>query len=119
VTIRLYLDEDAMDRILVRALRARGVDVQTAHELEMIHREDQEHLDCATSHSRVLFSFKIGDFCRLHADFLTSGKSHAGIIVARQQHYSVGEQMRRLLKLIARKTAEEMHNHVEFLSDWD
>ena len=59
---------------------------------------------------------------RLYLDedsILAQGKSHAGIILARQQHYSVGEQMRRLLKLIATKSAEEMKNQVEFLSAWD
>lgn len=28
--LRLYLDEDSMDQRLVRALRARGLDVETA-----------------------------------------------------------------------------------------
>jgi hypothetical protein len=36
----------------------------------------------------------------------------------RQQHYSMGEQMRRLLRLIASKSAGEMENWVEFLSAW-
>jgi hypothetical protein len=36
----------------------------------------------------------------------------------RQQHYSVGEQLRRLLRLIASKSAGEMENWVEFLSAW-
>jgi len=30
----------------------------------------------------------------------------------------VGEQVRRLLKLIASKTAEQMRSQVEFLSNW-
>jgi hypothetical protein len=30
----------------------------------------------------------------------------------------VGEQMRRLLRLVNRLTAEEMQNRVEFLSNW-
>jgi hypothetical protein len=30
----------------------------------------------------------------------------------------VGEQMRRLLKLIATKSAEEMKDKIEFLSAW-
>jgi hypothetical protein len=50
--------------------------------------------------------------------FLKEGKVRAGIILARQQHYSVGEQMRRLLKLIAALSAEEMQNHIEFVSAW-
>jgi hypothetical protein len=116
--IRLYIDEDAMDKDLVRALRARAIDVETANEAGMIRREDHEHLAYATSQGRVLFSFNMGHFCALHADFLASGIDHSGIVVSRQQHYSVGEQMRCLLKLIAGRTADEMHNQLEFLSDW-
>jgi hypothetical protein len=84
----------------------------------MIERDDREHLDYATRQGRVLYSFNVGDFSRLHADSLLQGKSHAGIVLAQQQCYSVGEQMRRLLKLIAIKSAEEMKDQVEFLSAW-
>ncbi len=118
MTIRLYFEEDSMRRALVRALRACGVDVITALEVGMIERKDRDHLDYATTQGRVLYSFNVGDFYRLHIAYLTEGKSHAGMILARQQHYSVGEQMRRLLKLIATKSAEEMKNQVEFLSAW-
>ena len=118
MTIWLYLDEDCLDRDLVRALRARAVDVMTALDVGMIHRDDEDHLEYATDKRRVLYSFNIGDFCRLHSDWLAKGKSHAGIILAPQQRYSVGDQMRRLLKLIASKSADDMKNNVEFLSHW-
>lgn len=49
---RLYLDEDAMDDDLVDALRARGVDVETAYEVGLIQREDQEQLAYATRTGR-------------------------------------------------------------------
>ena len=39
-TIRLYMDEDSMDLALVRALRARGVDVTTALDQGMVQRSD-------------------------------------------------------------------------------
>ena len=52
MTIRLYIDEDAMDKDLVQALRARGVDVMTALDAGMIERSDEEHLDYATAPSR-------------------------------------------------------------------
>jgi len=84
----------------------------------MIEREDHEHLTYAAAHGRVVYSFNTGHFCRLHSAVLASGRSHAGIIVFRQQRYSIGEQMRRLLKLTAAKTAEEMRDQLEFLSDW-
>ncbi len=119
MTIRLYLDEDSMRGAFVRALRVHGVDVLTAFEAGMIERSDREHLDYATAQGRVLYSFNVGDYYRLHMEYLAQGKSHAGIILARQQSYSVGEQMRRLLKLIAVKSAEDMKNQVEFLSAWE
>ena len=118
MTIRLYFDEDSMHRSLVRVLRARGVDVITALDVGMIERDDAEHLACATERGRVLCSFNAGDVYRLHGDCLAQGKQHAGIILMRQQHYSVGEQMRRILKLVASKSADEMKNQVEFLSAW-
>jgi hypothetical protein len=117
VTIRLYLDDDASAKSLVKALRERSVDVITALEIGMGGRDDEVHLEYAAAQGRVLYSFNRGDFCRLHSEWLASGKSHTGIILSFQK-YDVGEQMRRLLKLIALKTAEEMRNQVEFLSNW-
>ena len=52
--IRLYFDEDSMRRSLLRALRARGVNVITALDAEMIERKDAEHLNYATQQGRVL-----------------------------------------------------------------
>lgn len=119
MAIRLYFDEDSMDRNLVRALRARGMDVSTALEENMVYRTDKEHLEYATAQERVLFSFNRGDFYQLHTRYLAMGRPHAGIILANQQHYSVGEQMRRILRLSAAKSTEGMQNCLEFLSAWD
>ena len=87
----------------------------TALDAGMIEREDAEHLDYATEQGRILCSFNVGDFCRLHSEYLAQGKRHAGIILVRQQYYSVGEQMRRILRLVASRSADEMQNWVEFL----
>ena len=118
MTIRLYFDEDTMDADLVHALRIRGVDVTTALEQKMIQREDLDHLELATAQGRALYSFNVGDYHRLHSEYLTQGKRHAGVILAQQQRYSVGEQMKRLLKIIARVSAEEIENQIVFLSAW-
>ncbi len=116
--IKLYLDEDAMDKDLAEALRQRGVDVLTALEANMIERPDAEHLGFAASQQRVLYSFNVGDFAALHHDFLSKGRHHAGIVLARQQRFSLGEQMRRLLRLIAARTDKEMQDKIEFLGAW-
>ncbi|HLG13795.1 MAG TPA: DUF5615 family PIN-like protein [Blastocatellia bacterium] len=116
--IALYLDEDSQDNDLIHALRLRRVDVVGAWEAGMRQRDDQDHLLWATAQGRSLYGFNARDFYRLHTEFLVQGRSHRGIILAKQQHYSVGEQMRRLLRLIATSSTEEMKNQIEFLSDW-
>jgi hypothetical protein len=116
--IQLYLDEDTMDADLVHALRIRGVDLITALEQRMIRRDDADHLELATSKGRVLYSFNVGDYQRLHTEYLTDGKHHSGIILARQQRYNIGEQMRRLLRIIAGASAAEMRDSLVFLSAW-
>ena len=94
---RLYFDVDSMERAVLIGLRARGVDVTTALEAGMTGATDEEQLEFARSQGRVLFSFNVSDFCRLHSEYMSHGQSHAGIIVAPQKRYPVGERIRRLL----------------------
>ena len=67
---------------------------------------------------RVLYTFNVGDYYELHTAYLAQGKSHTGMILAPQQRYSAGEQMRRVLHLVATQSAEAMINQIEFLSRW-
>jgi Domain of unknown function (DUF5615) len=115
--VSLYLDEDSMDRELVTALRARGMDVLTATEADMIEQADSEHLAYATTQRRVLFSFNRGDFYRLHTSYLTEDRTHAGMILALQQRYSIGVLMRQILELPKTHSAEAMQNQAVFLKD--
>jgi uncharacterized protein with PIN domain len=118
MTIRLYFDEDSMRHALVRALRIRGMDVVTALECDLIEQSDEANLEFATAQGRTLYSYNIGDYYRLHTRYLTANKPHAGIILAPQQRYTVGQQMRRLLKISATLSDRDMKNRLEFLSDW-
>ena len=114
---RLYCDEDSQNHGLVSALRARGLDVLTAGDSGMLHIPDEAQLRHAHQQGRVLFTHNVTDFCRLHDRFLRETKTHSGIIVA-EQGLSVGERLRRLLKLAKTRTAEELVNRLEFLSNW-
>jgi hypothetical protein len=116
--VRLYLDEDSMRRSLVFALRARNVDVLTAAEANMINREDDDHLATASALGRTLFTHNTADYCVLHQHWIQQKRTHCGIIVAPQQRYSVGEEMRRIMRLIRQRTAEEMLCRLEFISGW-
>ncbi len=116
--ILLYIDEDSMDEDFVEALRSRNVDVLTGADVGMLHRTDEEQLTWATENNRVIFSFNTRDFYRLHTLLLEQGLSHAGMILAPQQRYGIGELLRGVLRSINTKSAEEMVGQVEFLSDW-
>lgn len=107
-----------MDSDLAAALRSRKVDVVTALDTGMIGRSDEDHLAFAAGLGRVLYSFNLCDFYRLHMEWTASGRNHAGRLLAQQQRFSVGEQLRRILRLRAAKSAEQMQNQIEFLSNW-
>jgi hypothetical protein len=116
-TIRLYLDEDSQDQSFLRALRARNLDVATVNETQTEGLTDVEQLRLATEQQRVLYSHNIGDFYQIHTAFIESGETHSGIALLGQS-YSVGEQSRAVLRMVADKTAEEMENQIEFLSKY-
>jgi hypothetical protein len=118
MTIRLYCDEDSMRHSLVLALRKRGVDILTALEAETTEETDERQLAFAAAQGRAVYSFNVGDFCRLHSQWLAQQRSHAGIVLARQQQFSLGEQIRRLARLIGALSEVEMRNRLEFLGDW-
>lgn len=116
--IRLYLDEDSMDRDLVRALLARGLDVTSVRDTNMAGYDDTQQLEYATAHGRVLYSSNVRDFHRLHYEYMEARRSHSGIILVSQQRFSIGEQLRRILTLVSSLSAEAMKDRLEFLSSW-
>ena len=104
-----------MSRALLRGLRSRGIDVTTVLDEGRVGDSDRAQLAYARQIKRVLYSFNVRDFCRLHKEYLTEGRSHAGIVVVYRQRYSSGEQLRLLLKLAGMKSAEDMTNTLLFL----
>jgi len=67
-----------MTHARVRDLRARGIDVATALEVNMIERPDEAHLIFAAEANRTLYSFNVGDFYHLHSKFIAENREHAG-----------------------------------------
>ena len=114
-----YLDEDSMNRNLVRAMRLRGLDVVSPSEVGMTQHRDEEHLAYATQQGRILYSFNVCDFCRLHDEWLRLNKPHAGILLAHQwQRDSIGAQLRGLLWLSSKRSAADMQGCLEYLRNW-
>jgi len=116
--IRLYIDEDSNSRALVLSLQERGVDVVTPLSANRQGYRDEEQLAWATEQCRVLYSANVRDFYSLHTQILTEGRFHSGIILNPNQSYSIGIQMRGILRLVTAKSAEDMQNQVEFISDY-
>lgn len=114
--IRLYLDEDTINRGLIAGLRARNVDVLTAQEAGRIGTSDETQLAFATSEHRTIFTFNTRNFVQLHSEWLEKGHEHTGIVVSDQ--LQVGVVLRRLLKLLDARDSAEMRNWLEFLSNW-
>ncbi len=78
----LYLDED-VSVVVAAILRARGFDVVTARDIGQLGLSDSEQLAYAAQAGRVLLTHNRVDFERLHREWLGSGRSHQGIIIAR------------------------------------
>jgi len=114
--IKLYLDEDAQRTDLIQALRARHIDVETVSESNLLGQADDVQLRYASEQGRVIFTFNRGDFFHLHTEWLSHNQHHSGIIISDQLGTSI--VMRRLLRLIDAKSADEMHDWLEFLSNW-
>lgn len=114
--IKLYLDEDTINRALIKALRSRNIDVLTAREADLIQVADERHLEHATSLGRTVFTFNARDFARLHTEYLATGRHHAGIIISAQ--LPVGVILRRLLRLLSARSDAEMRDWLEYLGSW-
>lgn len=107
--IRLYLDEDVY-KDLAPALRARGFEAISVHELKRTGYSDAEQLAYAVSQQCALFSFNSPDYVALHVDYLASGREHYGIILSKQR--PLGQVLRRLLDLLNRVTADTAVNQL-------
>lgn len=81
----LYLDED-VPILLAGLLQGRGFDVTTAQLQQMLGKTDDEQLAYAAQQERCILTHNRVDFEKLHANYLTTGKNHAGILIARRRN---------------------------------
>lgn len=107
--IKLYLDEDVHKKIAV-ALRLKGYDVVSAHEVQKQSLSDYQQLEYAVSEQRAIFTFNTGDFDRLHKEYIKSGKNHFGILLSKQ--IPIGETINRLTKFLFAHSKEEIRNNI-------
>ncbi len=118
MSLLLYFDEDAAEQVLILALRSRGIQVGSPHEVGLLGADDLVQLRWCTDRGYTLVSHNVSDFCRYHRDFLARGECHWGLILVKQQAFSIGERLRRLIRIAHSFSPKAMQNRVEFLGQW-
>ena len=118
MSLWLYFDEDSMQRILVNLLREHGFDCLTVGEEARRGRRDAEHLERSTSLGRVLFTKNTGDFRRLHTQWLSTDRGHAGIVALTDQRAPLAVVLDGLQNLAIAWPQEKMPNRFEFLLNY-
>ena len=113
--IKLYLDENVPESI-AQALKLRGYNVVTASSIGKKGLTDKEQLHFAASEKRIIFTFNTGDYCELHTEFLSEGKTHEGIILSKQ--LPVGIIIKGLINICSMLKPDKMRNNIFWLSDW-
>lgn len=113
--ITVYLDED-VHSFIAEALRLRGWHALTTVEAGNQRASDLDQINYATQHGCCILTYNVTDFPRLHREILSSGGTHAGVIVATQDRPS--SNARTLLSLLATFTAEEFVDQLIYLNNW-
>jgi predicted nuclease of predicted toxin-antitoxin system len=84
--MKLYLDDDSAQHLLIRLLQNAGHDVIAPADVGMAGRKDPAHFTFAIRDGRVLLTHNYDDFELLHVLVLAAGGHHPGILVVRKDN---------------------------------
>ncbi|MGH7320115.1 MAG: DUF5615 family PIN-like protein [Candidatus Rokuibacteriota bacterium] len=101
--MKLYFDENLSPRIAV-ALRTRGIDAVSAHEVGNGRLTDAEQLAWAAGQGRTLVTGNVRDFVRLSRDAVRQEQPHSGVILCptSARHRGVGSATQALVRIAKR-----------------
>jgi predicted nuclease of predicted toxin-antitoxin system len=96
--VKLLLDEH-YSPVLAQQLRQRGHDVLAVIELPALRQQpDAEVLAWAATAGRAVVTENVDDFLRLHADYLSRGHLHWGLVLTTRRKFPrSSESMGRLI----------------------
>lgn len=113
--LKLFLDEHIWAG-LTEVLRARGFDVLHVVAAGRRGLADDLQFEFAAQHHRALLTYNIKHFSPLAAQWYETGRDHAGLILS--EELGRGELLRRVERLLAVTSAEEMQNAVRYLGEF-
>ncbi len=113
--IKVYLDED-VHIYIAQALRLRGWEALTTEEVGQRGVDDSEQIILAIQRGYSILTYNINDYPRLHYEIVTSGETHAGIIVGTRE--DPRRNIRALLNLLGKLSAEAMKDQLVYLNNW-
>ena len=114
-TIKVYLDED-VHTFIAPALRLRGWEALTTEEAQRRRASDRDQVTFATNQGYTILTYNSSDYPRLHYEIITSGETHAGIIVATQE--DPRRNIRALFNLLNTLAAEAIRDQLVYLNNW-
>ena len=111
-----FLDED-VDVDLVPALREGGFEAYSVRDVGRRSMSDKDQLTFATERGWTLVTHNVQDFKKLHGQWLSQGREHAGIIVSRR--VEIGRMLRALLNLLDQVSIDEAKNQLFYLLNFE
>ncbi|MGK7894665.1 MAG: DUF5615 family PIN-like protein [Xenococcus sp. (in: cyanobacteria)] len=113
MSLKLFIDEDTQDKLLVRLLRNAGHDVLTVNEVGLMGQNDPTILDFARVNSRLLLTYNCDDFEELHK----INQLHSGILaIYRDADSSKDMSFKTIIKAIANLEAANIPLAKQFIS---
>jgi alpha-amylase/alpha-mannosidase (GH57 family) len=112
---KIHLNENLSPSLAIQ-LRKHGFDVTSSQEAKLLSEPDEVQLAYAASQQRAILTFNIGDFARLHDNYLAEGKEHWGVIFSTEE--PIGVLFRRLLRLLSSVSADELKNQTRWLNEF-
>ncbi len=119
--MRLYVDDDSVNRLLVRLPKQAGHDVCLPSDVGLAGEHDATHLARAVTEDRVFLTHNNSDFEKLHNLVMTVGGHHPGILVVCKENNpkrDLNQQgiVRAITKLLA--TGARIPDQFHVLNHW-
>lgn len=118
MSLKLFIDEDTQDKLLVKFLRNAGHDVITVNEAQLSGQPDEVVLNYAHENQRILLTLNCSDFENLHL----STPTHSGIFaIYRDPNLSKDMSFKTIVKAIANLEASmiPLTNQFIALNHWN